>query len=155
MTLNLEGIAQLKADLRANAEHYNQNRFGKLTKHCGTECCMAGFCFMRKVGAAAFNALVKELSVDNRDGALYDRFTEDCVRAGCVQLGIVMDSTLERWKHPGHLPPIFDYWTEWPADLSAAYDAAEYDHDHAAMAEVACAALDRIDEYGCFNKEAV
>lgn len=155
MALNQEGIAQLKADLRANAKHYNQNSFCKTTPDCGTECCMAGFCLMRKVSAATFNALVKALPVDGRRNAdgLYERFTEDCVRAGCAQLGIVVAA--RRRNHPDALPPIFGSWKEWPFDLAAAYATADHNHAYADMAEVACAALDRIDEYGRFNKEAV
>jgi hypothetical protein len=151
MPLNQEGIAQLKADLRANAQHYNQNSFGKITPDCGTECCMAGLCFMRKVSVSKFNVIVKELAVDDHDGVLYEQFVSACVHAGGVQLGLTMNA--EYWAPTNdYLPPIFNNWTDWPRDLAAAYAAAEY--DPAATAEVACMALDRIDEYGCF-KEAV
>lgn len=141
MPLNLEGIAQLKADLRANAKHYNQQNFGIVTPECGTEACMAGMCRMREVGLEAFTKSVRPVEHEG-----FNDFVEECVTAGVAQLGI---ENLKDYDG-AETPPIFESYHAWPTDLLEAYQEAEEEHDHAAMAEVACAALDRIDEYGWF-----
>lgn len=143
MPLNLDGIAQLKADLRANARHYNQQKFGIVTPECGTEACMAGMCRMREIGLEAFTKSIKPL--DHED---FSDFVSDCVAAGAAQLGLTLLSPEDYGE--GEIPPIFEAYHQWPEDLAEAFGDAMDKHNHAAMAEVACVALDRIDEHGCF-----
>lgn len=143
MTLNLDGIAQLKADLRANAKHYNQQNFGVVTPECGTEACMAGMCLMRQIGLDAFTKSIKTMK-----DAGFHGFTSACIAAGADQIGITLLEPDEYGR--GEVPPIFEVQTSWPEDLKDSYTDAKEKHDHAAMAEVACAALDRIDDNGCF-----
>lgn len=143
MPLSAEGIAQLKADLRANAKHYNQEKFGVVTPECGTEACMAGMCRMREIGLEAFTK-----SIEPQFSEGFEGFVADCVAAGVAQLGITLLDPED--YDEGELPPIFEGYHQWPEDLSGAFGDAADKHDHAAMAEVACAALDRIDENGNF-----
>lgn len=149
MRLNQAGKDQLKADLRANAKRYTQNRFGVITKDCGTECCMAGMCLMRKIGAVAFE-------VEVRKGPMAESFINACLAAGAEQLGITMldDDEYEEITREDEdgttLAPIFAQVKYWPEDLRADYEEAEEKHDHVGMAEVACRALDQIDENGVF-----
>jgi hypothetical protein len=141
MTLNLEGIAQLKFDLRANAEHYNQDTFGEETD-CGTVCCMAGLCLRRQVGEETFKSL-QDASVVHYERY---RFGQTCVAAAAKQLGVAL---LHEWEYgAGGLPPIFANVVFWPSDLGDMYVQAHARGDQQAMAEVACMALDRMDDHG-------
>jgi hypothetical protein len=147
--MNKAGIEQLKADLRANAERYDQSDFGTITKDCGTEACMAGFCLMRQLGFDEFTERIK----DNGSWTTFrsDRwlaFRQACLRASVEQLGLepLLEVDYDNW-----LPPIFDTALLWPSDLRRAYSAAAERHDHAAMTEVACQALDRMDVHGFIN----
>lgn len=138
MALKRDGIEQLKADLRANARHYNQGRFGVVTPECWTEACMAGMCLMRRIGIDAFTQRVIHSPVGG-----IGRFIDDCLLAAAEQLGLELPT-----DDLSELPLIFADSSYWPDDLRYRYKRAEARHDHAAMAEVACAALDRIDENG-------
>jgi hypothetical protein len=144
--MNKAGIEQLKADLRANAEHYDQNDFGTITEDCGTEACMAGFCLMRQLGFDEFTERVKATGNWLTFSPIkWLTFRRACLRAAVEQLG------LEILPDDAGLPPIFSYIEAWPSDLRRAYSAAAVDHDHAAMTEVACQALDRMDVHGFIN----
>lgn len=125
--LNKAGIEQLKADLRAKPKRYNQDSFGKITA-CGTEMCMAGHCLARKLGLRRFNAKLKK-------GEINGRFDQQSIDAGIKQLGI----------RKYCFPQIFRPPQEWPFDISNRYSYAENNHDHKAMVEVACEALDRLE----------
>lgn len=151
MPLNKEGIEQLKADLRANAQHYAQNKFGNITSECGTECCIAGMCYMQKIGLPQFAELVKQLKIDDQlmSWMLFDNFMEKCLTAASDQIGLEILDKNDYHKTEG-LPPIFASSESWPVDLHNKYSIAEKKHDHVAMAEVACEALDRIDANGIF-----
>jgi hypothetical protein len=148
MPLNKKGIEQLKADLRANARWYNQSTFGELVdgEECGTECCMAGACHLRKVGAEEFTRQLGELAKERSRVCLdeqYDveeQFMQACIAAGAEQLGI--DDNYER------LPQIFAPVSDWPRDLGDAYRKASYAYDYQGMVEAACAALDRLNDDG-------
>jgi hypothetical protein len=122
MAINKAGVELLKADLRANAAAYKQNTFGAVTD-CGTEQCMAGFCRIRELGIEQY---VAEISSDN--------FPDLCVSSGINQLGIKL-----------YDPQIFDHIGNWPYDLREAYRKA---NDSDARVEVACAALDRLQDDG-------
>jgi hypothetical protein len=143
--LNQEGIEQLKADLRANAARYDQNNFGETASACGTIACMAGMCYLRKVGEQVFLRRILDVQGAHR-GFMREQlmvvssgFMDDCIQAGVDQLGLTL--TDER-------PLIFESAGQWPHDLRRAYSEADNVGDHEAMVEVACAALDRMDEYG-------
>jgi hypothetical protein len=141
MALNQEGIAQLKFDLRANAERYNQDTFGMDTD-CGTVCCMAGLCLRRQVGDEEFKRDVQDASVVHHERY---RLGQACVAAAAKQLGVAL---LHEWEYGVGLPPIFANVVLWPSDLGYAYVQALARGDQQAMAEVACMALDRMDEHG-------
>jgi hypothetical protein len=155
--MNKAGIEQLKADLRANAERYDQSDFGTITKDCGTEACMAGFCLMRQLGFDEFTERIK----DNGSWLTFSpikwlTFRRACLRAAVEQLGLEIlpdDGVLPPILGgvDAGLPPIFSYVEDWPSDLRRAYSAAAVDHDHPAMVEVACQALDRMDVHGFIN----
>jgi hypothetical protein len=148
MPLNKEGIEQLKADLRANARWYNQGTFGELVngEECGTECCMAGACHLRKVGAEEFTrqlgelAKARALSLLDEQPKIEEQFMQACIEAGVAQLGI--------GNHYECLPQIFAPAGAWPRDLGDAYREASYAYDYQGMVEAACAALDRMDDDG-------
>jgi hypothetical protein len=122
MAINKAGVELLKADLRANAAAYKQSTFGAVTE-CGTEQCMAGFCRIREVGREQY---VAEVARED----LYDL----CLSSGAQQLGIKSFD-----------PKIFDHNSNWPYDLREAYRKAR---TAAARVEVACAALDRLQDDG-------
>jgi hypothetical protein len=156
MALNREGIEQLKADLRANAKHYNQNKFGVIKNACGTEACMAGMCLMRVVGIEEFTARVQK---NNGYTTPEDPFIDDCLRAGAEQIGLTILSEDEYEEiaddadmETDGLPPIFSASDFWPVTLRYRYEDAQARHDHEAMAEIACEALDMIDENGVFKQ---
>jgi hypothetical protein len=144
MTLNKEGIAQLKFDLRANAEHYNQTTFGMDTD-CGTVCCMAGLCLRRQVGEETFKSWLQDASVHHERY----RFGQTCVAAAAKQLGVAL---LHEWEYAVAVPTIFANVVYWPSDLGDMYVQAHDRGDQQAMAEVACMALDRMDEHGLIAK---
>jgi hypothetical protein len=155
MPLSKEGIEQLKADLRANARRYNQSTFGELAggEECGTECCMAGACHLRKVGAEEFMRQLGELAKERSRVCLdeqykvEEQFMQACIAAGAVQLGI--DDNHE-W-----MPQIFAPVSDWPRDLYEAYRKASDAYDYQAKVEVACAALDRLNDDGTIKKGAI
>jgi hypothetical protein len=99
MGLNTRGIRQLADQLVANKKLYEQGTFGVKTD-CGTVCCLAGFCYLRKIGSRKFNALVTKEELEG----------DDCVKAGKKQLGIKASS-----------PVIFQGLGTWPADLEREY----------------------------------
>jgi hypothetical protein len=140
MALNKEGIAQLKFDLRANAERYNQYTFGRETD-CGTVCCMAGLCLRRQVGEETFKRDVQYALAN------YGRhmFGQTCVAAAAKQLGV---SLLHERDYVARVPTIFANVCFWPSDLGYAYVQALARGDQQAVAEVACMALDRMTEHG-------
>jgi hypothetical protein len=155
MPLNKEGVELLKADLRADAKHYNQGTFGTTTAECGTECCMAGLCLRRSLGPIMFNQRVKHTEVGSEHAACaaYALLQRDCLTVAMAQLGIIAMRCYGITSPD--CPPIFDIVDVWPAALRGRYDKASQLHDHAAMAEVACDALDSIDEYGRFTRQAL
>jgi hypothetical protein len=146
--MNKAGIEQLKADLRANAERYDQSDFGAITKDCGTEACMAGFCLMRQLGFDEFTERVKATGSWWLRHDIWLTFRQACLRAAVEQLG------LEILPDNDEVPPIFGGAHDWPSDLCNAYSAAARRHDHPAMVEVACQALDRMDVHGFIAEEA-
>jgi hypothetical protein len=146
--LNQWGVERLKADLRANAQHYNQSYFGTTNELCGTEACMAGMCFMRQLGFSAFTAKVTAVQKGN---ASWIRFSVDCVDSAAQQMGLELLGASDYYAihhNGGGMPPIFGDAENWPPDLATAYRIAKAKHDHPAMVEVACAALDRMDVHG-------
>ena len=152
--MDMHGIAQLKADLRTNATHYNQNDFVITTPECGTEMCMAGMCLMRKTGKEEFDALVAKYP---KNSQRFNEFVDMCLLAGAEQLGIELlsqeeyeDLSLEAGLDGDTLPAIFSKVSNWPDDLREEYEEYSERHNHIGMAEVACAALDRIDDNGTF-----
>lgn len=153
--MNIEGIEQLKSDLRRLARHYSQNRFGRITMECGTEACQAGICLIRKIGMEEFTCRVVQAAEGDR--RLEDRLMKDCIAAGVEQLGLTL-LTDEEYRElaeedgigDGALPPIFGSSYRWPEDLRDAMREAVKMRDHEAQAEVACRALDRIDDNGRF-----
>jgi hypothetical protein len=130
MAINKAGVELLKADLRANAAAYKQFTFGRKTE-CGTEQCMAGFCHLRKVGQVEFSA---EVRVDESEKNGYLEYA--CLESGMWQLGI---------EQPDSCPQIFNSHACWPLDLNKAYIRAKTDDS---LVEVACAALDRLQDDG-------
>jgi hypothetical protein len=144
MPLNKEGIAQLKFDLRSNAERYSQDTFGQLSAECGTVCCMAGWCLRREIGEQEFAYVVLNLIWVARD-----TWQRKCIFVGARQLGITLlpdTGTICRG-----VPQIFMGHSHWPLDLGRRYSDAMTafpNSDHHAMVEAACDALDRMDEYG-------
>lgn len=154
--LNREGIELLKSDLRADAIHYDQRSFGSVTAPCGTVACIAGMCLRRAIGHDQFTARIRQLTETTGNG--WGDFVADCLAAAIEQIGITVlprrqydriavDSHLES----GGLPPIFCAPYYWPPDLRKRYNMAAKIHDHAATVEVACAALDRMNEYGVLS----
>jgi hypothetical protein len=154
MPLNKEGIAQLKADLRADVRRYDQDTYGepRFMAGCGTVCCMAGACLRRETGAEEFDRRVMALDHDDGDGWNYEQFVAACVAATVRQLGIKFD--LARCCTVSRTPRIFCVPYHWPADLRRDYMSAANVDDHQALVEVACRALDRMDEYGNIDLEA-
>lgn len=139
MPINLKGVELLKADLRANANEYKQSTFGKITPDqdgdesaCGTEQCMAGFCYLREVGKDVYISAIRS----NQD------MQELCVTPGLRQLGINYEPGWE-------CPIIFDSHCTWPDDLAKAYRHAITDDERV---EVACAALDRLNDDGSIKE---
>jgi hypothetical protein len=152
MPLNREGIELLKADLRRYARHYNQSTFGEVTAECGTECCMAGLCLMRKMGMEEFNKYVRVVARLRSEavlghGLINERLAHDCVRAGAAQLGLEIDLD-DYISGGGLLPHIFAPVSDWPSYLRVPYTKAAERHDHVAMAEAACRALDEMGPDG-------
>ena len=142
--MNKEGIELLKSDLRHYAKSYNQNTFGSTwlkgrseTSDRGTFMCAAGLCLMRKIGTQGFYERVKEAESNNY--TFFVRFRADCMNAGIEQLGLGMGISS---------PDIFSAVEHWPLDLYREYEFAETPK---ALVEVACKALDLIDEYGNFK----
>jgi hypothetical protein len=131
MPINLQGVELLKADLRANAKDYKQSTFGRVTE-CGTEQCMAGFCYLREVGQEAYVSTI----IGNSDS-----METLCVGAGVKQLGIDCD--------PEYCLDIFGSHHQWPYDLTIAYINATPPE---ARVEVACAALDRLNDDGTIKE---
>jgi hypothetical protein len=151
MPLNREGIEQLKADLRANARHYNQQRLGEVNPDCGTETCLAGMCLMRSIGHDEFTLRVLGMGTPWEE--TFSAFKNDCFQAASSQIGLTMlaeEEYEEAAEGSDGLPPIFSSIASWPAELSGLYEEASRRHDHEAMVEIACVALDRIDENGFF-----
>ena len=142
MALNKEGIEQLKSDLRASAARYDQNNFGKTDSACGTTACMAGMCYLRKVGEQEFLRRILDIEDCSRDNVTTPStlFVGDCIQAGVDQLGLTRTDDARA--------SIFDGVDTWPRDLYRDYKEAESVDDHEAMVEVACSALDRMDKYG-------
>lgn len=144
MPLNKEGIAQLKFDLRSNAKRYAQDTFGqRVGGDCGTACCMAGWCLRREIGEQKFTNAVDDLTWMTQ--FVWQR---RCIFVGARQLGITLlpDTDICRG-----VPQIFMGHSHWPLDLWRRYSNAMTafpNSDHHAMVEVACDALDRMDEYG-------
>lgn len=99
--LNRKGIMLLADDLVAHQKRYMQETWGKKTD-CGTVCCLAGFCYLRKIGLRKFES---ELRFDLDDGAVRD--------AGCGQLGLRMIN----------FPQLFCPVDQWPSDLSDEYQS--------------------------------
>lgn len=138
MPINQEGVEKLKADLRANAKDYKQQTFGRVSDYrdddsaCGTEQCMAGFCYLREVG---FEKYVGAIRGDSDSMELL------CITAGAKQLGIDCD--------PEYCPDIFESHHVWPVDLGRAYREAQTND---ARVEAACAALDRLNDDGSIKK---
>jgi hypothetical protein len=159
MPLNLEGIAKLKATLRANARHYNQASFARTSASCGTECCLAGWCLVTKLGMEEVNDYVREL--DDSDRAFwykFDTMRDRCLAAAVDQLGVeLLDaesySLAASPRNSESLPPIFADVRAWPLDLRHSYKEALVRHDHPAMVEIACRALDRMDVNGFIRPE--
>jgi hypothetical protein len=156
MPLNKEGIAQLKFDLRSNAERYSQDTFGQLSAECGTVCCMAGWCLRREMGEQAFAYVVLNLI-----WVTQPTWQRHCIFVGARQLGITLlpntgiigrgTTGIIGRGAPQILmgaPQIFMGHSHWPLDLGRRYADAMAASDHYAMVEVACDALDRMDEYG-------
>lgn len=128
--INKANVELLKADLRANARRYDQSTYGEVDDECGTVGCLAGFCLMRAVGDAAYGWLVKSGDID-----------EFARTAGEEFLGVGTSfKSIDR--------SIFDPGDWWPRDLAERYAAAEDAQDRAAMVEVACDALDRLQDDG-------
>lgn len=162
MPLNKEGIETLKRDLRAEAARYDQSTFGsdrapKVTGEslCGTVCCMAGFCLQRRLGRAEFDRRVtSSITAMERawrlEEACQERsdFVDACLTAAVEQLGLEYAGFSF-----GGLPPVLAGMGGWPADLHKRYHDAWLAGDHAAKAEAACDALDRMDDRGTFPAE--
>jgi hypothetical protein len=134
MAINKEGVELLKADLRANAAAYRQNSFGTETT-CGTVMCMAGFCRIREVGQQQYSSEVM-------DGG--DALQDLCLESGIRQLGIEDADVC--------CPPIFEMHFAWPYDLKNSYQKANTDDKRV---EVACSALDRLQDDGSIAEEAL
>jgi hypothetical protein len=124
MGLNKKGILQLAEDLISHRKRYDQNNWvsyrdkesGYPKSECGTVCCMAGFCYMRKVGVRKFNSLVKKEETRNYE----------IVSSGISQLGIKYSGPdwTDRLGGPDW-PIIFGGDDAWPSDLSDGYDSSE------------------------------
>ena len=125
--LNKEGIRQLKFDLRANAEHYNQSSFGSF-EPCGTVMCLAGFCRLREVGKEQFERELRFCMIGENH-----HFGTHCQDSGKRQLGISSGFFL------------FGCGASWPNDL---YLRLRHAEDRYAAVEVACEVLDRLREDG-------
>jgi hypothetical protein len=161
MALNKEGIAQLKFDLRANAERYNQDTFGRESKDCGTVCCMAGLCLRRQMGDEEFKYGLQRVFTNGS----YYKFGRVCIQAAAKQLGMVLLSEKEysmlMYRREGlhgttsTMPAIFSSVDYWPRDLRHMYGWAYCKGDRQAVAEVACMALDRMDVNGFIAELAV
>jgi hypothetical protein len=103
---------------------------------------MAGMCYLRKVGEQEFLRRILDIEDcfwDNVTTSL-TLFVRDCIQAGVDQLGLTRTDDARA--------SIFDGVGAWPRDLYRAYKEAKNVDDHEAMVEVACSALDRMDEYG-------
>jgi hypothetical protein len=155
--LNQEGIRQLKFDLRSNAEQYDQEQFGTVeyilqqdnSTECSTVCCMAGWCLRRRMGSVMFT----QWALDARRTYAQYAFGQECMRAAAEQLGLSLLTEEEYYRRmwpqfTSALPPIFGPLNCWPPDLRKRYQAASAKGDRQAVAEVACDALDRMDEHG-------
>lgn len=153
MPLNREGIELLKADLRADVRRYDQATYGepRFMAGCGTVCCMAGACLRRETGAEEFDRRVMAIYRDDGDGWNYEQFVAACVAAGVRQLGFEFNLLA---RYVNNTPRIFCVPDHWPADLHHDYICAAAGDDHQALVEVACRALDRMDEYGNIDLEA-
>lgn len=141
MPINKEGVELLKADMLANSGAYFQDCFGEIIatySECGTIQCMAGFCYLRKVGESLFKAALNPVYGDEFV------FEDECVKSGIAQLGIKQK---QEWY--GVVPKIFCGASLWPVDLGNAYEDAVTGRERV---EVACRALDRLNEDGSIKE---
>lgn len=140
MPINKEGVELLKSDMRANPRAYEQMNFGRIAteNECGTAQCMAGFCYLRKVGILYFIEKLKD------DSESPGQFEISCAEAAMDQLGIVRyDPKKVR------LADIFRGPFAWPSDLADAFDSSDTSSERV---EVACRALDRLNEDGSIKE---
>jgi hypothetical protein len=147
MPINRENVEALKAMMRAKPRSYSQQTFGKFVNdsvaECNTECCMAGFCRIAEVGLPQYmQELLKSKGDTDEELTSFD-FNELCVESGLRFLGI---------SRYDECPSIFDGHYCWPKDLSEAYRGAE---NPVERVEVACRALDRLQEDGSIGRSAL
>jgi len=120
MGLSKKGINQLADDLVRNKKRYNQNRFGIIRtkskgfdkEECGTFCCLAGFCYLAKLGSLRLFQKEVKLGIE--------KFENNCKRAGRRQLGLSKDAD--------KFPQIFLSLSEWPDDLQDEYESNGPEH---------------------------
>lgn len=150
MPLNKEGIETLKADLRHDAMRYKQSTFGQFDDDCGTQCCLAGMCLLRKVGQQEFHSIVRDAIYNMDKSEIYNL----SMQAAAEQLGIELLTDHQYFDLTDEtcMPPIFAETDCWPEDLEERYYDAYSNYDYEAAVEVACEALDRIDVHGMFIK---
>ena len=143
MPINRANVETLKAMMRAKPRSYSQQTFGELVHNsvaeCGTEQCMAGFCRIAEVGMPQYMQELLKYTKSDAEITNFD-FNEHCIESGLRFLGI---SSLEE------CPIIFDDYYCWPKDLSEAYKEAE---NPVERVEVACRALDRLQEDGSIGR---
>lgn len=103
MGLNKKGIRLLADDLVARQKMYDQSTEGGI-EACGTVCCMAGLCYVRKVGLRAFSRMVKNGVI----GMNVHRYSEKLLGLPVPEYGF---------------SNIFGYVCAWPADLRKEYES--------------------------------
>ena len=135
--MNQDGINTLAADLLATLEStshltYDQDEFGTEAE-CGTVCCMAGLCLIRKVGRAASSGVISVFWG-----------SASSLEAGVEQLGLVTNVLS---------PIIFSGASNWPKDLSRRYYAAA--NSRLERVNVALDALARLNEDGSIRELSV
>lgn len=138
MAINQLGIQLLADDLVMNTEMYRQDVF--VTRdECGTACCMAGLCLLRKVGADQFYARFGFRLI--YPPSLTAQFAEAAEAAGREQLGL----------NSKNFPRIFMAAAQWPTDLAVRFREAR--PSRAKQALIALHALQRTYGDGSIDHE--
>ena len=130
--LNRKGILLLADDLVAHKKMYDQDELSSVGE-CGTVCCLAGFCFRRKIGPRMFNKWAKE---DDSGRHLYT--ANEAFDAGGEQLGV-------GWRGGN----IFAGISNWPDDLENEY----YENGPRGRVVVALKALQRLRSDGTIDPD--